>query len=141
MTYSIFPIIQPDAEAAPETELPLCREIGWDFDNDRPLFSAGEPVEVTGADAVRVWCWKALRTARSRYEIYTPDYGCDMDALVGQAYTDDVKRSEAARCVREALEVNPYVTDVREVSAEFTDSVLHISCAVSTVYGEVDVNV
>ena len=72
----LFPAVQPEAEPTATDSLPLCRETAWDFIQERPIYSAGEPVEVTGAEAVRVWVWKALKTARCRDEIYTWDFGC-----------------------------------------------------------------
>lgn len=140
MSEDIFPIIQPEAEESVETQLPLCRETAWDFERNRPIFSAGSPLEVTGRDAVKVWCYKALHTVRGRHEIYTTDYGSELQALIGQAYTDDVKRSEAIRYIRESLEPCPYVVAVREISADFSGGTLTICCTVDTIYGEVQIN-
>ena len=50
----LFPAVQPEAEPTATDSLPLCRETAWDFIQERPIYSAGEPVEVTGAEAVRV---------------------------------------------------------------------------------------
>ena len=103
--------------------------------------SGGVPVEVSGAEAVRVWCWKALMTPRYRHEIYTGDYGSETEELIGQAYTADVKRAEAARYVREALMVSPYVTAVRDIDTDFDGDRLTVRCTVETIYGEVELDV
>ncbi len=137
----IFPIIQPEAVAPQSSKLPLCREVAWDFEKGVPVFSGGQPLVVSGADAVRVWAWKALKTARRRFPAYTWGYGCEAERLVGKPFDEGVKRSEAARYVREALEVNPYITGVRSVDVSFAGSTLAIQCEISTVYGEVTVNV
>lgn len=137
----IFPIVQPEAKASAASALPLCREVAWDFETGTPIYSAGRPVEVTGAEAVRVWAWKALKTARCRFDIYSWDYGCEAESLVGKAFTAQVKESEAARYVREALAPNPYITEVRQVEAVFSGTQLTVSCIVSTIYGEVEINV
>ena len=136
----IFPIIQPKAETSAAESLPLCREVAWDYDSNRPVFSGGKPVEVTGAEAVKVWCWKALHTVRFRHEIYTWDYGCEAESLIGQAYTIDVKQSEAARYVREALETNPYVSSVDKIAVSFAGETLSISATVHTIYGEATIS-
>lgn len=68
-------------------------------------------------------------------------YGCEMETLIGQAFTSDVKHSEAVRYIREALMVNPYIRAVRQMSVDFKDSRLTVSCTVDTIYGEVDVYV
>jgi len=83
----IFPIVQPEAEAAAARPLPLCREAAWDFDSGTPVFSGGKPLTVAGAEAVKVWIWKALMTARFRHDVYTWDYGCEAEHLIGQAFT------------------------------------------------------
>jgi len=136
---NLFPIIQPEAETPVQAQLPLCREVAWDFDRGVPVYAGGRPVEVTGVEAVRVWIWKALKTARFRHDIYTWDYGCEAESLIGRAFTAQVKESEAARYVREALAPNPYITDVRQVEVTFQDTGLEISCQVSTIYGEAEV--
>ncbi|WP_455581212.1 DUF2634 domain-containing protein [Dysosmobacter sp.] len=137
----LFPSIQPEAEPSVREKLPLCREAAWDFARGIPIYAGGRPVTVTGAEAVRVWCWRALKTARFRHDIYTWDYGCEAESLVGRPFTDQVKESEAARYVREALRPNPYIKDVRQVDVAFQDTTLTISCTVTTIYGEVQVHV
>ena len=46
----LFPAVQPEAEPTATDSLPLCRETAWDFMQERPIYSAGGPVEVTGAE-------------------------------------------------------------------------------------------
>lgn len=137
----IFPAVQPEAAAEGAGALPLCRETAWNFNSGTPVFSGGRPVEVTGAEAVKVWIWKAIKTARFRHDIYTWDFGCEAEELVGQPFTPAVKESEAVRYIKEALAPNPYITGVRRVDVTFSGTRLTVSCAVSTIYGEVEVNV
>ena len=133
----LFPIIQPET-AEEETELPLYREVKWDFEKGEPVFRGGEPVVVEGAEAIKTWVWKALVTERARYEIYSWDFGSEVESLIGQPYTDELKRAEA---VREALEINPYITEVTAASVDFDNGVLTIDVTVDTVYGEVQAHV
>ena len=142
MAKTLFPIIQPEVDAAGErAELPLYREAKWDFDAGRPVFRNGAPVVVEGAEAVKTWVWKALVTQRARYEIYSWDFGCEVESLIGQPYTDELKRAEAARYVREALEVNPYITDITSVAVSFDNGLLEVAATVNTIYGEATVHV
>lgn len=137
---SLFPIIQPQAiETA--MDLPLYKEVKWDFERNAPVFKNGSPVIVTGKEAVLVWAWKALHTPRFRYEIYTWNYGCEIEELIGQPFTEELKRSEAARYVRECLLINPYITDVSDVKVSFANDTLSISCTIETIYGEVEIDV
>lgn len=138
---SLFPVLPSVVSATSAAKsLPLCREVAWDFERGVPIFESGNPVIAEGADAVAVWIWHALRTVRGRHRIYTMDYGSDVEALVGQPYTEAIKQSEAIRYVREAILINPYVVSVNDVSVSFAGDDLTISCTVKTVYGEVSVN-
>ena len=136
----IFPIVQPNASQN-ATALPMCREVAWDFERGTPMFSAGRPLVVSGTEAVKVWIWKAIKTVRRRHDIYTWDFGCEAENLVGQSFTPEVKESEAVRYIREALAPNPYITNVWQVDVKFSRTELTINCAVSTIYGEVEVHV
>ena len=105
---SLFPLIDaPDTGTVPTATLPLAREIAWDFVQDQPIWRAGSPVYVTGADAVLVWAWNCIHTKRFRYDVFTTDYGQDLSGLVGQPYGDEIRQSEAIRTIREALMIHP----------------------------------
>lgn len=135
MSTNLFPILQPKlAETA--QELPLCREIMWDYERNRPVFRRGEPVVVEGQEAVLVWAWLALHTPRFRHEIFTRAYGCELESLVGQPYTEALKQAEARRYVRECLETNPYIKSVDGIEVAFGDGRLEVSCTLTTVYGK-----
>lgn len=137
----IFPIVQPEAAEITPERLPLCKEAAWDFNKGTPIFSGGKPLVVTGAEAVKVWIWKALMTARAHHSVYTWDYGSEVESLIGKPFTSEVKRSEAVRYVREALLGNPYIRAVRQVDVTFENDDLTICCEVETIYGEVRVYV
>lgn len=68
------------------------------------------------------------------------EYGLDGNTLLGQAYSGEVRESEAIRIVRETLQVNPYITNVTQVSVSFEGSVLHLSFKLTTIYGEVTID-
>ena len=135
---SIFPMIQPP-EVSAAADLPLCREVAWDYALHRPIWRRGEPVIVTGKEAVKVWAFKALMTPRFQYEIYTWAYGSEFESLIGQAYTADLKQSECARYLRECLLINPYITGVTNIETAFDNGTLTVSCVLHTIYGEVPV--
>lgn len=140
MSETLFPAMQDSGTAvAAENELPLAREVAWDFEQDRPIFHRGEPVIVTGLEAVLVWAWNALKTERFRYRHHSRAYGSEMERLIGQTFTGDLKRAEAARYFREALEPNPYITGVEEITAELTGDRLHVTGTIRTIYGDKEV--
>lgn len=140
---TLFPMIQPEAVETPgeEEEYPLYREVKWDYETNAPVFRGGNPVFVEGVQAVQVWAWKALNTPRFRYEIYSWNYGSEVESLVGEAYSDELKKAEAARYVKECLLINPYIADVKNLSVEFSGDMLTIGGTLVTVYGEAEIHV
>ena len=138
---SLFPMISPpEGQGGQAQALPLCREAAWDFERDVPIFRGGEPVVVTEKEVLKVWIWRALRTPRFKYEIYTWAYGSEFESLLGQAYNDSVKTAEAPRYLRECLLVNPYIRQVKDVSVSFEAARLAVTGTAVTIYGEVSFN-
>lgn len=134
---SIFPLLGDSPAPAMSEALPLAREIARDPATGQTTWRGGSPVIATGLDAVRSWAFAALATVRCRHPIYSRDFGCEADRLIGHAYTQEVKTVEAARMIRDALTVSPYVTDVQDVDVSFEGTTLTIGCRLITIYGEV----
>lgn len=138
MGRQLFPILpQAQGDVLTARELPLAREMAWDFQADRPVLRGGEPVMVTGAQAVRVWAWNALKTVRYRWEMFSFQYGCELARLIGQPFAADTKRAEAVRYIQEALLASPYVTRVDVSGLALEGSRLKADMAITTIYGEV----
>lgn len=137
MSTSIFPIIPSGEPQEAQDGLPLYREVKWDFEQNKPVWANGGPVEVTGAEAVLTWAWNALQTKRGLHEALSRDYGCEIYTLTGQPYTEALMSAEARRYVTECLEVNPYIEEVKDVSVSFAGTTLEVSFTLVTVYGEV----
>ena len=135
----LFPLFQTAPQSA-AAALPLLRDVAMDYEKGAPLFAGGNPVVVSGLEAVKSWAWRAIQTARYRYSSFSWDYGCELENLVGQPYGQDTRRSEAVRYVQECLLINPYITDVRQIDVTFHDATLSIHCAVDTLYGEVQID-
>lgn len=142
MARELFPLIS-GAQTAVSTAaaLPMAWEIAWDFEADKPLFRGGEPVQATGAEAVKVWALNAIKTVRYRWEMFSFRYGDELTRLVGQPFAADTKQAEAVRYIQEALLVSPYITrvDVSDLSLEGSE--LKASVTITTIYGEVELNV
>ena len=136
---SLFPIIQSKEARSGNTGLYV--EVAWDYEKNIPIYRGGEPVLVAGKDAVLVWAWNALRTPRYRHEIFTWDYGDEIEGLTGQPYTDELKQAEAVRYVRACLLTNPYIAEVSQIEVSFGGSKLEVSCMLKTVYGEASLRV
>ncbi len=141
MSRTLFPVVSAEAATPAAQSLPLYKDVAWDFQRDRPIFLRGEPVVVTGAEAVRVWAYNALKTVRYRYEIWSFDYGCELERLVGQPYAQETKRAEAVRYIQEALLASPYIQGAAVSDLAFDGSTFSAAVAVSSIYGEVTTNV
>ena len=139
---TLFPLIETPAEGAGQTAavLPLYREAAWDFETDQPVWQGGSPKWVTGAQAVAVWIWNTLHYVRCSLDIFSWNWGNEIQNLTGRPFTQGVKESEAVRYVQECLLVNPYITEVRQISVTFREATLAICCAVDTIYGEVKID-
>ncbi len=142
---SIFPFMSIDEVEVnienSNNELPMYYEVGWNYIKDEPLIENNEFVIVEGNEAIKVWIYKAIKTARYQYPIYSWDYGCEISSLIGQKYTKGLTKSEAERYIKEAILINPYVTDVKIIDINFSEDTLSVSIQVDTIYGEVNVNV
>ena len=76
----LFP--QFSAPAAGQSQsLPLYRDVRMDYETGRPLWESGNPVMVTGLEAVKGWAWRAIGTARYHYPCFSWSYGCELEAL------------------------------------------------------------
>ncbi|HCA5235288.1 TPA: DUF2634 domain-containing protein [Clostridioides difficile] len=140
---TIFPFIGvPEDYILPKTEeLPIFREVAWDFEKDEPILEKGDFKIIEKKEALKVWIYKCIKTNRYEHEIYSLEYGTELSELIGQKYTKGLTESEAGRFIKEALLINPYILEVNVKSANFNRDVLSANVKVSTIYGEVEINV
>lgn len=136
-----YPFVQPALSTTAGAALPLAADVQWDFVANRPVFFAGNPVVVTGADAVASWAARALQVVRYLFEAYSWDYGCEAATLIGQKWSPETKLAEAERYIKECLLQSPYVSDVTNITAAFDGSTLTITATMHTIYGDKDVEV
>lgn len=142
MARELFPLISgAQTAASAAAALPMAREIAWNFEADKPLFRGGEPVQATGAEAMKVWAFNAIKTVRYRWEMFSFWYGCELARLVGQPFAADTKQAEAVRYIQEALLVSPYITRVDVSDLLLERSELRANVTIMTIYGEVALNV
>ena len=122
-----------------ETELPLFKEYAWDFDNDCFIYDGdGKHILLEGNDAVKIWCYKALKTERFMYLAYTHGFGIELYPFMAKVMGVMQRKSELKRMVTEALMVNPYIVSVDSITFDEAnrneDMELHI--VLTTIYGE-----
>ena len=137
---TLFPMFETSA-AEEDAYLPLYRDAAWDYERDAPVFSGGAAAVASGLEAVKSWVWRAIKTARYQFPIFSWDYGCELDALVGQPYQEDTKLQEARRYIQEALTVNPYITAAEVTEIALEGSQVRLCVEVDTVYGKETIHV
>ena len=144
MEDSFYPFIDFLADTnidIPEDEpLPLYREIAWDFKNDHPLVDNNEFKIVEMNDAISVWIYHAIKTYRYAFSIYSWDFGCEIDTLLGQNYTPAHTKAEVTRYIADALMINPYILSIEKIIVNFDGDTLQVDIRVITVYEELEVN-
>lgn len=144
MEDSFYPFIDFLADTnidIPEDEpLPLYREIAWDFKNDHPLIENNEFKIVEMNDAISVWIYHAIKTYRYAFSIYSWDFGCEIDTLLGQNYTPAHTKAEVTRYIEEALLINPYILEINKIEVDFDGDVLQVDMRITTIYEELEVN-
>lgn len=100
---SVFPFITPRSRAeASATALPMFREYAYDYENNCLLLRDGNTYLVEGNEALRIWIFKALATARFRYTAYDAAFGSEIDTLPGLSLNDEIAQSELKRFITEA---------------------------------------
>lgn len=130
-----FPFdIEVETEETEEVEAP--REYEIDFTTGQ---LTGRIVE--GLEAIKVWIYLALNVPRYRHVIYSWDYGSELDALIGQGYTQDHLITEVNRMLEDALLINENILSIDNLEVEQKNEKISISFTASTLYGEVDINV
>lgn len=139
---SIFPFIntETDDQIEQPEELPVFCEYAYDFKNNRLLKNDdGMTYLIYGADALKIWIYKALKTERYRYLAYTDDFGSEIDDLIGSSRTMEVLKLELQRVIIEALIYNPYILEVRDFMFEKNGSGLCVKFTVSTIYSDLQI--
>ena len=137
----IFPFLDADVSSEDKKVLPTLKEVAWDFKTNRPIIQHKEFLIVEGVEALKVWVYKAIKTNRFEFEIYTWDYGSEITELIGKGFTSSLIISEVERYVKEALLINEYIVAINSIKVSITDDILFIELALETIYGEVELSV
>lgn len=118
-------------------ELPIFRELAFDFDTGELKTIGGNYYYVEKNEAIKVWIWKALFSSRYTYLAYSTNYGNEIYTLIGRYLEKQLLYSELRRMIEEALLCNPYITSLSDF--EVTRDRARVICnfSVNTVYGNV----
>ena len=138
---SYFPFISPPPNMEKIEEFPTYKEIAWDFEKNEPIIENGEFKIVEGNEAIKTWVYLALSTSNKQYPIYSWDYGSEVKGLIGKNYTKALIEAESKRLVEECLLINPYITSIDVIDTVFKDSTLYANIKITTIYGDMEVNI
>ena len=133
---SIFPSFVEEVKAIEQNKnntLPVAKEIAIDFSTGEPIIKNGDFVIVEKNEAIKVWCYYALKIARGRFLAFTRNYGSELEEkIIGKQYNSDT-HSKVKRIVEDCLLVNPYIKSIDNVTVSF-DNELTIEIELTTVY-------
>ena len=133
---SIFPSFVDEVKTIEQNKnntLPVVKEIAIDFSTGNPIIKNGDFVIVEKNEAIKVWCYYALKIAKGRFLAFTSNYGSELEEkIIGKQYNSDTY-SKVKRIVEDCLLVNPYIKSIDNVQVEFNDR-LTIEIELTTVY-------
>lgn len=114
----------------------------YDFDEGDFVLKDGKLVRVEGADAIRIWVEKLLRTEKGLYTVYgKEDYGTNVNDLVmGNILPLDFVRAELERIISEAIMIHPQIFNVTDFNITRENEVLAIGFTINHEF-EVNLNV
>ena len=138
-----FPFIGAMRDAA-KVDLPLFQEYAWDFERDCFLYDVnGRHILLSGDPALEVWIYKALKTERFEYLAYSWQYGIELKPFIGKVMGVQERYSELRRVITECLMVNPYIRSIDSfsITPENRAELIRVHITLTTVYGEVEINV
>lgn len=133
--FSFIDAVMEDREE--DTKLPIPKEYAWNFKNNDFIFENGKPKVVEGLEAIEMWILKALNTPRYRYFAYSWDYGHELEELIGQGLSNEATKSEVNRYLKEALLINPYVVEIKDLKTNIEEDKITAEFTVITDYGQV----
>lgn len=140
---SEFPFIGAMRDAA-TSDLPIFQEYAWDFERDCFLYDVnGRHILLSGNPALEVWIYKALKTERFEYLAYSWQYGIELKPFIGKVMGVQERYSELRRVITECLMVNPYIKSIDSfsITPENRAELVRVHITLTTVYGEVEINV
>lgn len=118
-------------------ELPIFKELAFDFDTKQLKTKGGKYFYVEKNEAIKVWIWKALFSSRYTYLAYSINYGNEIYTLIGRYLENQLLYSELRRMLEEALLCNPYITSLSDFDITRQGAKVICNFSVNTVYGNV----
>lgn len=136
--YAFIPAtLTEQTEVNTEVELPIFRELAFDFDTKQLKTRGGQYFYVEKNEAIKIWIYKALFSSRYTYLSYSTNYGNEIYTLIGRYLEKKLLYSELKRMLEEALLVNPYITSLTDFDITQEGAKVICNFSVNTIYGSV----
>ena len=136
--YAFIPTtLTEQTEVKTEVELPIFRELAFDFDTKQLKTRGGQYFYVEKNEAIKIWIYKALFSSRYTYLSYSTNYGNEIYTLIGRYLEKKLLYSELKRMLEEALLVNPYITSLTDFDITHEGAKVVCNFSVNTIYGSV----
>lgn len=91
--------------------------------------------QIDGLEAVKQFIHKAIQTIRFAYPIYSNDYGCEVQLMLGKAYSQGFIQVEMIRMITEALIYDERINRVYEFGIEWENDEVKASFLVDSTLG------
>ncbi len=124
-------------EIKTDIELPVFKELAFDFDTKQLKTKGGQYYYVEKNEALKVWIYFALLIPRFTWVAYSTDYGQEIYTLIGRYLSGELLKSELKRFIEEALLCNPYITSLSDFDIQRQGAKVLCYFNVNTVYGNV----
>lgn len=136
--YAFIPTtLTEPTEIKTSVELPVFKELAFDFETGQLKTRGGQYYYVEKNEALKIWIWKALHTSRFTYLAYSTDYGNELNSLIGRYLAKPLLYSEIRRMIEETLLCNPYITSLTNFETQQKGATVYCTFEVNTIYGSV----
>ena len=122
-----------------EEDLPLFKEYAWDFEKGNFIFDGnGKHILLEGNEALKVWCYKTLKTERFMYLAYSKRFGIELYPFMAKVMSVLQRKSELRRMITEALMVNSYISSIDSIifDEQYNGENMEVQIVLTTIYGE-----
>lgn len=112
----------------------------YDFKKGDFVIENGNPIIVSGIDALKIRIEKRLHTQINRYSIYNgTGYGANIeDLVIGKSYKFKFTESELKREIETALLKDEDINSITGFTISKKGTVLDIQLILDTVYGQIE---
>ncbi|MBA9027510.1 DUF2634 domain-containing protein [Peribacillus huizhouensis] len=81
---------------------------------------------------------KAIMTERTKYAIYSDNYGCELHGLIGDDVTPALLDAEIPRLIYETLAYDDRISDVVDIEYTREGDALFVSCRIIPTQSDAD---